>query len=160
MDFFLFFSKKNAQKFGQFEIKSYLCNRFQEATRAFSSAGLEHLPYKQRVGGSNPSTPTKDFRENSEIFFVYQSFVFSEKMRWFAAGLSRPSARICLPRLPSSSAGAFFPLFFDGNLYENSKNLVFYAIVSLFLRNVINFYDKTVSVWEIFRKFAISKCKE
>ena len=26
---------------------------------AFSSAGLEHLPYKQRVGGSNPSTPTK-----------------------------------------------------------------------------------------------------
>ena len=27
--------------------------------RAFSSAGLEHLPYKQRVGGSNPSTPTQ-----------------------------------------------------------------------------------------------------
>ena len=27
--------------------------------RAFSSAGLEHLPYKQRVGGSNPSTPTR-----------------------------------------------------------------------------------------------------
>ena len=26
--------------------------------RAFSSAGSEHLPYKQRVGGSNPSTPT------------------------------------------------------------------------------------------------------
>ena len=30
-----------------------------EETRAFSSAGSEHLPYKQRVGGSNPSTPTK-----------------------------------------------------------------------------------------------------
>ena len=30
-------------------------------TRAFSSAGLEHLPYKQRVGGSNPSTPTGVF---------------------------------------------------------------------------------------------------
>ena len=29
--------------------------------RAFSSAGLEHLPYKQRVGGSNPSTPTGVF---------------------------------------------------------------------------------------------------
>ena len=27
--------------------------------RAFSSVGLEHLPYKQRVGGSNPSTPTR-----------------------------------------------------------------------------------------------------
>lgn len=25
----------------------------------FSSVGSEHLPYKQRVGGSNPSTPTK-----------------------------------------------------------------------------------------------------
>ena len=29
-----------------------------ENKRAFSSVGLEHLPYKQRVGGSNPSTPT------------------------------------------------------------------------------------------------------
>ena len=27
--------------------------------RALSSAGLEHLPYKQRVGGSNPSAPTE-----------------------------------------------------------------------------------------------------
>ena len=26
--------------------------------RAHSSAGSEHLPYKQRVGGSNPSAPT------------------------------------------------------------------------------------------------------
>ena len=35
------------------------------SVRAFSSAGSEHLPYKQRVGGSNPSTPTlktKHFR--------------------------------------------------------------------------------------------------
>ena len=30
-----------------------------ELSRAFSSAGSEHLPYKQRVGGSNPSTPTQ-----------------------------------------------------------------------------------------------------
>ncbi len=29
-------------------------------TRVFSSAGSEHLPYKQRVGGSNPSTPTRN----------------------------------------------------------------------------------------------------
>ena len=29
--------------------------------RAFSSAGSEHLPYKQRVGGSNPSTPTPKY---------------------------------------------------------------------------------------------------
>ncbi len=26
--------------------------------RGLSSAGSEHLPYKQRVGGSNPSAPT------------------------------------------------------------------------------------------------------
>ena len=32
--------------------------RSSEEARAFSSAGSEHLPYKQRVGGSNPSTPT------------------------------------------------------------------------------------------------------
>ena len=30
-----------------------------EMSRAFSSAGSERLPYKQRVGGSNPSTPTR-----------------------------------------------------------------------------------------------------
>ena len=27
--------------------------------REHSSVGLEHLPYKQRVGGSTPSAPTK-----------------------------------------------------------------------------------------------------
>ena len=36
--------------------------------REFSSAGSEHLPYKQRVGGSNPSTPTKVLQ--SEDFFI------------------------------------------------------------------------------------------
>ena len=44
--------------------KTYLCIAF-EKERAFSSAGLEHLPYKQRVGGSNPSTPTI---ENLHLF--------------------------------------------------------------------------------------------
>ena len=36
----------------------------------FSSAGSEHLPYKQRVGGSNPSTPTK---ANQSIGFFFTS---------------------------------------------------------------------------------------
>ena len=49
--------KKVIKKFGGEEKSLYLCTRLQEA-RAFSSVGLEHLPYKQRVGGSNPSTPT------------------------------------------------------------------------------------------------------
>ena len=39
--------------------------------REFSSAGLEHLPYKQRVGGSNPSTPTKQDHSNRVVFFLY-----------------------------------------------------------------------------------------
>ena len=35
---------------------------------ALSSAGSEHLPYKQRVGGSNPSAPTK--KEQSQQGFA------------------------------------------------------------------------------------------
>ena len=43
-----------------FQKKCYLCIAIEKSMRAFSSAGSEHLPYKQRVGGSNPSTPTKE----------------------------------------------------------------------------------------------------
>ena len=44
--------------------------------REHSSVGLEHLPYKQRVGGSTPSAPTKNyempFQKSEEAFsFVY-----------------------------------------------------------------------------------------
>ena len=31
------------------------------------SAGSEHLPYKQRVGGSNPSTPTSKKKDYSGV---------------------------------------------------------------------------------------------
>ena len=64
-----------AEKFAGTNINPYLCNRLRKA-RAFSSAGLEHLPYKQRVGGSNPSTPTGVFPrgllfgETAGIFFA------------------------------------------------------------------------------------------
>ena len=45
-----------------------------QTRREFSSAGLEHLPYKQRVGGSNPSTPTKqtkqrDVERSTSLYF-------------------------------------------------------------------------------------------
>ena len=43
----------------------YFCIAF-ERKGALSSAGSERLPYKQRVGGSNPSAPTR----NSEIPFT------------------------------------------------------------------------------------------
>ena len=41
-------------------------------TRALSSAGSERLPYKQRVGGSNPSAPTKRKHQSrcSSICFI------------------------------------------------------------------------------------------
>ena len=34
--------------------------------REFSSVGSEHLPYKQRVGGSTPSTPTQ-YRQGFQL---------------------------------------------------------------------------------------------
>ena len=40
--------------------------------RALSSVGSEHLVYTQRVGGSNPSAPTKG-RQNSLPFFYFLS---------------------------------------------------------------------------------------
>ena len=51
-------------KFGRTRKNTYLCIAFRNKARAFSSAGLEHLPYKQRVGGSNPSTPTTQKSRN------------------------------------------------------------------------------------------------
>ena len=38
--------------------------------REHSSVGLEHLPYKQRVGGSTPSAPTKASQLDCGAFFV------------------------------------------------------------------------------------------
>jgi hypothetical protein len=49
--------KKLSLKILQGTISPYLCNPKME--REFSSVGLEHLPYKQRVRGSNPRTPTE-----------------------------------------------------------------------------------------------------
>ena len=55
--FFIETQKKTGKIFCYYKIKSYFCIAF-EKQRALSSAGSEHLPYKQRVGGSNPSAPT------------------------------------------------------------------------------------------------------
>ena len=43
----------------------YFCTAFDGKARALSSVGSERLPYKQRVGGSTPSAPT---REKSSIY--------------------------------------------------------------------------------------------
>jgi hypothetical protein len=42
-----------------------------QTKRAFSAAGSEHLPYKQRVGGSNPSTPTIPFHKRFKLVKRY-----------------------------------------------------------------------------------------
>ena len=52
------FLQKNALGLGGENYYHYFCIAF-ERKRALSSAGSERLPYKQRVGGSNPSAPTQ-----------------------------------------------------------------------------------------------------
>jgi hypothetical protein len=44
---------------------------FALAFRGFSSVGSEHLPYKQRVGGSTPSTPTNQKVPIRGLFFYF-----------------------------------------------------------------------------------------
>jgi hypothetical protein len=58
------------QLFGRFNKTSNFAVPFEKTTREFSSAGSEHLPYKQRVGGSNPSTPTKSLKEIWGFFYA------------------------------------------------------------------------------------------
>jgi hypothetical protein len=58
------------QLFGRFNKTSNFAVPFERTTREFSSAGSEHLPYKQRVGGSNPSTPTKSLKEIWGFFYA------------------------------------------------------------------------------------------
>ena len=51
------FREKRRGKFAGLEGNAYFCTAFKKR-RALSSVGSERLPYKQRVGGSNPSVPT------------------------------------------------------------------------------------------------------
>ena len=51
----------------------------QVLSREHSSVGLEHLPYKQRVGGSTPSAPTKSLSDFLEGFFFVSYLVRPEK---------------------------------------------------------------------------------
>ena len=66
-DNFIFFKKKNPSILCRVQKLHYICIRNQ-AIRALSSAGSEHLVYTQRVGGSNPSAPTKEVQKN--LFFI------------------------------------------------------------------------------------------
>ena len=70
-DNFIFFSKKNPSILCRVQKLHYICIRNQ-VIRALSSAGSEHLVYTQRVGGSNPSAPTKEVHKN--LFFLFINF--------------------------------------------------------------------------------------
>jgi hypothetical protein len=49
--------------------------------RELSSVGSEHLVYTQRVGGSNPSAPTKKgFKLLFETFFALREFDLLKKL--------------------------------------------------------------------------------
>ena len=66
----LIFFKKNLSNLCRVQKLHYICIRNQE-TRALSSAGSEHLVYTQRVGGSNPSAPTKEVQKGPLFAFIY-----------------------------------------------------------------------------------------
>ena len=75
------FWKNTPEKFVDSEKSSTFASQLSD--RAFSSAGSEHLPYKQRVGGSNPSTPTKrDSTTKVGSFFCPITRLFHLKMLW------------------------------------------------------------------------------
>ena len=61
-------------------IAVYLHSRFGNSSSKqweFSSVGSEHLPYKQRVTGSNPVTPTKKIKPSKPGgFFCIMEFYF------------------------------------------------------------------------------------
>ena len=61
----LLFRQKNRKNIWPFKKNVVTLQRFRRE-RALSSAGSERLPYKQRVGGSNPSAPTKFFHFSHE----------------------------------------------------------------------------------------------
>ena len=78
----------------------YICIRNQ-ATRALSSAGSEHLVYTQRVGGSNPSAPTKG-RQNSLPFFISYQPLLSSKIRTKGGRVRNAFTRNKVPSNPSA----------------------------------------------------------
>ena len=94
-----------------------------ENKRAFSSVGLEHLPYKQRVGGSNPSTPTKRFSNQKHGWFPEWPNGADCKSAASSFGGSNPSP-------PTSTRDCFAAVsFFYPLLLSSSFILFFYPLL-------------------------------
>ena len=66
------FSQKKPKKFCGYKKTLYICKpKRTTVARELSSVGSERLPYKQRVGGSTPSAPTKKEVSNQADLFRY-----------------------------------------------------------------------------------------
>ena len=119
-------------KFFCFNFSLYLCTRLQKV-RALSSAGLEHLPYKQRVGGSNPSAPTKEFRNYSGLFFLFflrYDYFVSDVNSLFIVGLLLNIKKNALSQEIFQLSTVNFQLFFvslHSHLRECSSVLWIYT---------------------------------
>ena len=61
--------------------------------REFSSAGSEHLPYKQRVGGSNPSTPTKPRLISG--FYIWKNVLVAQLVEQLTLNQRVQSSSLC-----------------------------------------------------------------
>ncbi len=81
-------------------------------SREHSSAGSEHLPYKQRVIGSNPIAPTETLRRWPRVFFVACGWFSASRHRreghWFGSDRSHIGGSFYFraPQRDLSSAGS------------------------------------------------------
>ena len=95
-----------------------------ENKRAFSSVGLEHLPYKQRVGGSNPSTPTNRFSNQKHGWFPEWPNGADCKSAASSFGGSNPSpptsTRDCF-----AAVSFFYPLLLFSSFLLSSSFILF-----------------------------------
>ena len=96
--------------------------------RAISSAGSEHLPYKQGVTGSNPVSPTKP---QLRLFFWAISSVGLERL------LDRQEVTGSNPVLPTNLLNAPFRGFFI-NIKFSVKFIVSSLILRMFATKPIN----------------------
>ncbi len=69
-------------------IHVYLHPQIQKRKRELSSAGSEHLPYKQGVTGSNPVVPTQEKKDylsqgnpSSISFIIYYHYILYSSIR-------------------------------------------------------------------------------
>ena len=59
---------------------------FEKDKRAISSVGSEHMPYKHRVGGSTPSSPTEASKMRLLHFMYFVYIIYSEKLDKYYLG--------------------------------------------------------------------------